>query len=136
MVLVSLIYTSVAPTPIDVEQILASSRRNNEREGISGVLWFRPGHFLQCLEGSRDAVNLTYRRILQDARHEAPLLLHYQSVRERDFADWSMGYLGETTASRPTILRYSKSACLEPRELDGESCRRMLVELRERIETI
>lgn len=136
MILVSLIYTSIASAPIDVEQILGSSRRNNEREGISGVLWFRPGHFIQCLEGSRDAVNRTYGRIMQDDRHEAPLLLHYQPIPERDFADWSMGYLGETTASRPTILRYSRSACLEPRELDGESCRRMLVELRARIATV
>ena len=55
-------YTSAAARTIsdeDFQQILASARRNNPREGLTGMLTFAGGSFLQVLEGEKDAVERT-----------------------------------------------------------------------------
>jgi len=43
-------------TPQDVEAILVSSRRQNLRRGVTGILLFSGGHFAQLLEGSAQAL--------------------------------------------------------------------------------
>ncbi|MDH3830354.1 MAG: BLUF domain-containing protein, partial [Gammaproteobacteria bacterium] len=66
MFLVSLIYTSEMTGTMDFMDILEVSRASNERDGITGVLLFCNNNVVQCLEGSREAVNKTYARIVQD----------------------------------------------------------------------
>lgn len=59
----------------ELERILASSRRNNERSGITGLLVFDGKRFLQALEGDRAAVENAFLRIKTDPRHRAAVLL-------------------------------------------------------------
>ena len=49
--------------------ILASARRNNARDGITGALICRPDLFMQLLEGRRDVVTAAFSRIMRDERH-------------------------------------------------------------------
>ena len=135
MSLVSLIYTSDAIGSVDVESILSVTRRQNETNSITGTLFFRADHFIQCLEGSREAVNQAYARIMKDERHENLLLLDYRDICERSFPGWSMGYLPESSISQPTLLKYSGSQRFDPRQLGGEGCLRMLVELNQKVNT-
>ncbi|MBV9881912.1 MAG: BLUF domain-containing protein [Sphingomonadaceae bacterium] len=90
-----LVYISTARQPIVpemVEQILAASRRNNARNGISGLLVAGRRRFLQALEGPEQAVLDAYAEIKRDPRHHALVLLTGRSVETRAFGDWSMAF--------------------------------------------
>jgi len=136
MTLTRLVYVS-RKTPDckleDVVSILDSSRRRNAAEQITGLLCFTNDYFLQCLEGSKRAVNTVYRRILNDPRHSDVLLLHYQEAAIRDFGDWSMGYVAETPKTRSVVSRYSSGAGLDPFSMSGDGALGLLRELREEI---
>ena len=136
MFLVSLIYTSEMTGSMDFMDILEVSRANNERDGITGVLFFCNNNVVQCLEGSRETVNKTYARIVQDKRHQNPLLIDYRVLTTRLFSNWSMGYVPESSVTQPTLLKYSVSQDFEPRLLSGESCLGMLTELTHKVETV
>ena len=136
MFLVSLIYTSEMTGTMDFMDILEVSRASNQRDGITGVLLFCNNNVVQCLEGSREAVNKTYVRIVQDKRHQNPLLVDYRMLSTRLFSGWSMGYVPESSITQPTLLKYSVSQDFEPRLLSGESCLRMLTELTRKIDTV
>ena len=136
MFLVSLIYTSEMTGSMDFMDILEVSRARNERDGITGVLLFCNNNVVQCLEGSRETVNNTYARIVQDKRHQNPLLVDYRILSTRLFSEWSMGYVPESSVTQPTLLKYSVSQDFEPRLLSGESCLRMLAELTRKVSTV
>lgn len=72
--------------------ILESAVRHNTQDGITGMLLYSEGNFLQVLEGPIDAVKATYARICKDSRHQNASLLLEQDVPQRHFANWSMGY--------------------------------------------
>ncbi len=93
--MLQLVYISSARQPITHAaclDILETSRRNNLRSGVSGLLVAGERRFLQALEGRTDAVRATYKRILADPRHYACVLLSEQYIDERCFGDWDMGY--------------------------------------------
>ena len=136
MFLVSLIYTSEMTGSMDFMDILEVSRARNERDSITGVLLFCNNNVVQCLEGSREAVNKTYARIVQDKRHQNPLLVDYRNIYTRMFSEWSMGYVPESSVYQPTLLKYSVSQYFEPRLLSGESCLGLLTELTQKVSTV
>lgn len=75
----------------DVDRIVATARRTNPRQGITGLLVFGSGVFFQWLEGPRDHVTGLMARIKHDPRHdEVVMLSQSEEVRERLFPDWSM----------------------------------------------
>lgn len=89
-----LIYISTIRQPMigpEVDEILRSSRRNNARDGITGLLVVGNSRFLQLLEGPPEAVTRTYARIHDDKRHFAAVVLERREVETRACADWSMG---------------------------------------------
>lgn len=75
-----------------VSDILEEAKEFNKENGITGMLLFRNGVFLQILEGSRLEVLNLYGRIASDLRHEGIKTLIKQQNSERLFADWSMSY--------------------------------------------
>ncbi len=91
-----ILYASQVPRPISEQtcrEILNSSRRNNERDGISGLLvYISNGTFLQVLEGSDAAVEDAMQRIIADIRHVDIAVLVDKWSRESQFAEWSMGF--------------------------------------------
>ena len=94
-VVLQLTYISTARKDVggrDVDQILASSRRNNSVRNITGMLLFDGRRFLQALEGEDDQVAATYERIKSDARHRAIVTLSSKIVTERQFGAWAMAW--------------------------------------------
>jgi len=136
MFLVSLTYTSEMTVSTDFLDILEVSRARNATDDITGVLLFCNNNVVQCLEGSREAVNKTYARIVCDRRHQNPLLVDYRVISTRLFPKWSMGYMPESSVTRPILLKYSVSQNFEPRLLSGESCLGMLTELSQKVRTV
>jgi len=92
-------YSSVAVTALtadELETLLGTSRRNNLRDDITGVLVHivdldgTRGAFVQVLEGDEAAVEATYARIEKDDLHSDLQVLTRGTAPGRDFADWSM----------------------------------------------
>jgi hypothetical protein len=92
--LYNLVYCSRAAPGVDdaaVARILAASRRNNPRQGITGLLVFGSGIFFQWLEGPRDSVTRLMGHLLRDSRHDTIVRLsESEEPRERVFPDWDM----------------------------------------------
>jgi len=106
--LVRLIYGSHLSkdcTPGQLEDILASSRKNNRRSGVTGALAYSSTGFLQCLEGSAREVNKLYRRIIRDDRHEDITLFEYVSVKERTFDEWTMACIRHDKVDRAILSK-------------------------------
>lgn len=96
MVLGHLLYISDAVGemgPEQLEAIRTVSRHNNAAEGITGVLFYSAGHFVQLLEGDTAAIHALFEKIATDPRHENVKLLYLRDARERAFCDWSMALL-------------------------------------------
>ena len=74
-----------------LEDILAKSRTNNAACGVTGVLLYSEGGFMQVLEGEDAAVAQTYARIRVDKRHWNAMVL-LDRAAPRAFGDWSMGF--------------------------------------------
>ncbi|MBX9930176.1 MAG: BLUF domain-containing protein [Methylobacterium sp.] len=92
MNLVQLIYVS---RPFGFDQaalngILSQSRRCNTRDGVTGALICRSDIYLQLLEGTVEALDATYERIVADDRHLEINRLSYQAITERLFPAWAM----------------------------------------------
>jgi len=74
-----------------LHDVLAASRRNNSACGITGILLYVSGGFMQVLEGEAQAVQATFARICADKRHwNTTVLLDREAPRA--FAEWSMGF--------------------------------------------
>jgi hypothetical protein len=131
MYLVRLVYASKVVneqfSADDIKQVLESARKNNSKYNLTGLLCFSSKYFLQCLEGPRMNVNQTYQRILADTRHKDILLLDYQEIDRREFANWGMGYVPQSSLTRPLNLKYSGSPEFDPFDMSGESCHQLLL---------
>lgn len=91
-----LLYVSDAKfglTDSDIESILSSSRRNNGSAGITGLLLYSAGVFIQVLEGDAKDVESLYQRIADDTRHADIAIITDLEVDERSFGDWAMGFV-------------------------------------------
>lgn len=130
--LVRLLYASraVQPAPDDLlETIAATSVHNNPALGVTGVLCYGNGMFLQALEGDRAEVSRLYHRIAADPRHEDVVLLHFEEILERDFAACAMGHVNMSRVNTATMLRYSPQAHFDPYRIGGRASLALLIEL-------
>jgi hypothetical protein len=74
--------------------ILASTRRNNARHGVTSALLFSDRCFAQVLEGMREDVEQVFETIQRDPRHSDVTIMHLHEVEECSFGDWSMAFGG------------------------------------------
>ena len=121
--LVRLMYASRAVPGIDQDELIAilrKSKANNPAIGVTGVLCFSEGIFLQALEGGRIAVNQLYNRIVSDPRHQQVELLCYEEIGERRFSGWSMGQVNMGRLTPGLLLKYSERPTLDPYAVSGQ----------------
>jgi hypothetical protein len=125
-------YASRAVPAIDQEALVAILRKskvNNPGAGVTGVLCFSEGIFLQVLEGGRAAVNQLYNRIANDPRHGDVTLLCYEEIGERRFAGWSMGQVNMSRLNPALLLKYSERPTLDPFTVSGQVSMALFQEL-------
>jgi Sensors of blue-light using FAD len=129
--LVRLLYASraVDVQPSVIESILAQSRQFNPSTGITGILVYGGGIFLQAIEGGREAVSELYGHIQKDARHKQVVLLHYEEISERRFGGWTMGQVDVSRVNTNILLKYSERAELDPYSVSGVVSLALLEEL-------
>lgn len=130
--LIRLVYVSTAVDSVDLNEfkkILGTAQQNNQRRDLTGMLAFNSKVFLQGLEGSREAVNDLYAKLMRDARHFNIMMLKYDNVSERHWSNWSMGFAAPNADNRALFLRYSAQSVFNPYGMTGDNAEKMLMEL-------
>lgn len=121
---IRLIYSS-RPTAefhyTDLGPILRASARNNVRLDITGVMALSRTHFIQILEGGREAVSHLYSRISRDPRHRDIVLYGVEEIPERAYSRWRMGFVGVEAFSAERCLRLVNAPKINPQLLDSRS---------------
>lgn len=129
--LVRLLYASraVDTSPGAIESILSQSREHNPSSGITGILCYGGGIFLQAIEGGRSQVSDLFGHIQRDARHKDVVLLQFEEILERRFGGWSMGQVNLTKLNHSTLLKYSEKPELDPYGMSGKCSLALLEDL-------
>lgn len=112
-----------------LESILQQSRRNNPRLGITGLLCFAGGTFIQVIEGGRDQVCELLNAIIRDDRHMNVRILAYEEIAERRFGNWTMGEVNMESINPALLLKYSATPTLDPFSASGHATLALLNEL-------
>lgn len=90
-----LVYSSTATQPIshqNLADILQSSHRNNPALGVTGMLLYCQGKFIQVLEGRRDTLHELYLKIVKNPLHSNAHVLLEGRLQHRIFTSWTMGF--------------------------------------------
>ena len=129
--LVRLLYASRAVDRSDeaIEAILSQSRHFNPTSGITGILCYGGGIFLQAIEGGRSPVSDLYGHIQRDKRHKEVVLLHYEEITERRFGGWTMGQVNMSKINNSILLKYAEKPELDPYSVSGKVSLALLEEL-------
>lgn len=129
--LVRLLYASraVDTSTAAIDAILTQSRLHNPECGITGILCYGGGIFLQAIEGGRMAVSELYGHIQRDPRHKDVVLLHYEEISERRFGGWTMGQVNMSKINASILLKYAEKPILDPYSVSGSVSLALLEEL-------
>ena len=130
--LVRLLYVSRALDPdasAATDAILAVAREHNMANGITGILCYGGGIYLQAIEGGRTQVNNLYAQIVSDKRHTDVVLLNYEEIAERRFGGWTMGQVNLSKLNTSVVLKYSELPVLDPYAVSGLVSLALLEEL-------
>ncbi|CZF86512.1 MULTISPECIES: BLUF domain-containing protein [Grimontia] len=90
-----IVYISSAEHPFTDEEfaeMLAAIRENNEKIGVTGMLLYKDGDFIQVIEGEEHVLTPLYTTICQDNRHYSVVEMMRKPIVERQFKNWSMGF--------------------------------------------
>lgn len=115
------VYTSIARRPFDpssLTELLADARRRNESRGITGLLLYHGGSFLQVLEGPLEALVVLLATLRKDDRHSQLHVLREGPLKARRFDEWTMGFV-DLDATRLRALK-GRHAFLSNGSLQGE----------------
>jgi len=136
MKLIRLIYASAARTEMsyaELTNILRTAEAHNGQQGITGILCYGGGMFLQALEGERAVVNALYNRIIADPRHDQCEILRYGRIATRRYDQWKMKFVGiddpATAHRRDLVLRHSGTADFTPLRMTGGQASALLYDL-------
>jgi hypothetical protein len=91
----------------ELTALLEKSRENNIALGITGILLYKDGNFMQALEGDEETVRALSSKIAQDPRHRGFIQLYSRSIKERSFADWAMGFYDLRSPELNHVAGYS-----------------------------
>jgi len=125
-----LVYVSSATAPFSAEDLrvlLAEARAKNEERGITGMLLYHDGNFIQAIEGEAAAVETLHAEILRDPRHRGVLVLSRGPIERRQFDGWAMGFVDTsalTNEERAAHTSYLADAS-SPRSFEQQPTRAM-----------
>ena len=130
--MVSLIYASRRASGVvhdELNDIMQTSRKNNEEKGITGALCYAATGFLQCLEGPSDVINELYGTIIRDNRHVDVTLLAYSDIHQRSFAKWAMAYIRADEVDTLILRKYCAQCTFDPFAMSAKQALGFLSEI-------
>ena len=93
--LYELLYTSAAVKDMDTDDLLLmleQARTKNARLGVTGMLLYHNREFMQLIEGEREDILALWETIRSDERHTSARVVFEAPIKERGFANWTMGF--------------------------------------------
>ena len=93
--MIQISYISRTHEPLNAEellQLLLQCRKNNRESGVTGMLLYGNGTFLQAIEGEEAVIDELVTRIRKDPRHADIQFLNRRTIERREYPDWSMGF--------------------------------------------
>ena len=82
-----------------LSEILETSRKNNDRLGLTGFILVVDGSILQWLEGPKSVVTERFDLIKNDPRHQQLSEVFNRSLGQRYFKSWLMGFIPQSNMS-------------------------------------
>ena len=76
----------------DIGDIITVSKANNPKHGITGLLLYHRGKFVQFLEGEEEELRKLMQRIEKDERHCKLQYLIDERITARGFEQWNMDF--------------------------------------------
>lgn len=118
--LLSLVYVSSATHLLSVAEmdyLVEQAHQRNLSIGITSLLLYNGGNFMQCLEGPGQPVEQTIQRIQAHPSHRSLIELFREPISERAYGDWPMAFLDIDGhgLSRPRVEESHLHARLQPR---------------------
>ena len=93
--LFQIVYTSVASESFsmaDLKELLKGSVHRNTQAGITGLLLYYDGTFMQTLEGEESVVIALFAKMSRDRRHHHVIPLIHAPINRRDFSESAMAF--------------------------------------------
>ena len=77
----------------EIEEMAKKAAKSNSDNGITGIMLFKGGVFLQLLEGEASKINTLFEsKIKKDDRHTNITEIFNIQAKERMFEKWSMAF--------------------------------------------
>lgn len=89
----------------DLEPVLKSARRNNERLNVTGLLGLTSTHFMHYLEGPRESVSHVFGKIAHDSRHRDVTFYGVGEIEDRLLADTPLALISGKAFSEELCTR-------------------------------
>ena len=134
--MLQIIYASASTKPFthkELVELLKIARQKNIAADVTGMLLYHAGCFLQVLEGPDENVEAIYAKVQKDSRHTNLLLLVRETIEERAFEHWSMGFVDTTGIADKISGFVDYMQALESMTLDKTRARILLKRFQEGI---
>lgn len=130
-----IIYISTASHLMEQAELLAllaKAREFNQSRGITGLLLYKDGYFVQILEGARDCLKGLLDKIRNDSRHYGVVTISEGEIPHREFSEWAMGFRelsGSNLAFVPGFTAYMNDPAEVAPKLTQSMRHRELIEM-------
>jgi len=92
------------PSRDDLAALMARARSRNREAGVTGMLLYEGGRYLQTLEGPPDGLETIWSSVRRDSRHTDIEVLTQHLVPARLFSEWDMLLYRRSRKEEPTLL--------------------------------
>lgn len=93
--LFQIVYVSTAAvswSDQELRELLEGSHKRNTRAGVTGLLLYKDGQFMQALEGREPVVRALFSKISRDPRHHHIIPLIQEPIASRNFPGAAMAF--------------------------------------------
>jgi hypothetical protein len=112
--------------------LLERARRANAGQNLTGMLLYIEGSFFQVLEGEAEAIDALYAKIMRDPRHTRITLIIRETIAQRDFSEWTMGFCVVDRIDAGKLIGendfFTKASCID--NLDAGRAKKLLAAFR------
>jgi len=90
----------------EIEYLLERSKTTNNNLGITGLLLFSGGNFLQIIEGTEKVINTLWNKISIDNRHFNIIKIFEQQILKDAYLNYESDFISENTHNNSHKLEY------------------------------
>ena len=120
--IVYLSYSAKELSETELNGFLATIRRKNEIQNITGLLLYNDEAFIQVIEGNRETIHQIFNLISKDSRHSNVLKLLEEPITKRAFPGWSMGFRRTNKEQYIQLPGFSDFMQNKQSEIDYKEC--------------